>query len=505
MATSPTPLRRAAEVSAITSLPTLNILPNLAAVATHTAQLTGRAQQRDLLQRRAHRLTHIGHISKDVLICFVCAMAAFSVVPAPQHLISHGAEVWSALYAAVTALIFQNSSWYRTSAWDRMVPKAKSAVKSTFLASGVTLFLIWVFGQPAMIGEAIALAGLLSAGALVLWIWLERTAVSRRFERGDAVRNVVIVGAGSLAQAVAKHLQSYPWLGYKFCGFVDDHSYSDVATLGHIDGLENIVRSEYVDEVFVAAPGRTELIKRAIEKAQALRCNVKVIPEAFDGLQWAPFEYVGGLPVCAVHREPIPALGLALKRGIDLFASSLASILLLPVLAAISAAIKLDSPGPVLYRSYRIGKKGRKFVFLKFRTMVTNADALKSQYMGINEREGPCFKLSHDPRVTKLGAWLRRYSLDELPQLWNVIMGDMSLVGPRPHPVDDFQRYNLEHRRRLDITPGISGLWQVTARTDPSFQKCMEFDLQYIENWNLWMDFTILLKTVPAVLKGSGE
>jgi lipopolysaccharide/colanic/teichoic acid biosynthesis glycosyltransferase len=125
--------------------------------------------------------------------------------------------------------------------------------------------------------------------------------------------------------------------------------------------------------------------------------------------------------------------------------------------------------------------------------------------MAANEREGPVFKLSHDPRVTPLGAWLRKYSLDELPQLWNVIMGDMSLVGPRPHPVDDYQRYDPEHRQRLNITPGISGLWQVTARTDPSFQKCMDFDIQYIENWNLWMDFTILLKTVPAVLKGSGE
>jgi lipopolysaccharide/colanic/teichoic acid biosynthesis glycosyltransferase len=144
-------------------------------------------------------------------------------------------------------------------------------------------------------------------------------------------------------------------------------------------------------------------------------------------------------------------------------------------------------------------------VFLKFRTMVSNADALKSQYMAANEREGPVFKLSRDPRITPLGAWLRKYSLDELPQLWNVIRGDMSLVGPRPHPVDDYQRYNLEHRQRLNITPGISGLWQVTARTDPSFQKCMDFDIQYIENWNLWMDFTILLKTVPAVLKGSGE
>jgi exopolysaccharide biosynthesis polyprenyl glycosylphosphotransferase len=456
-------------------------------------------------QRRAKRLTHVGHISKDLLICFVCAMCSFSVVPAPKYLISHGSAVWSALFATVTVLVFQNSSWYRTSIWEKMVPKGSSAVKGTFLSTVLILLLIWISGQPAMIGEAIALAALLSAGAFALWARLEQQAIEWRFARGDAVRNVVIVGAGPLGQAAAKHLQSQPWLGYKFRGFVDDASFSDVSTLGCLDAMPSIVRSEYVDEIFIAAPGRPELVKRAIDHAQELHRDVKIIPEAFDGSHWSPFEYVGGLPVCSVHREPIPALELALKRGIDLVFSALAGILLLPVFAAIAAAIRLDSPGPILYRSYRIGKRGRKFVFLKFRTMVSNADALKSQYMGVNEREGPVFKLSHDPRVTRLGAWLRKYSLDELPQLWNVIMGDMSLVGPRPHPVDDYERYNLEHRRRLDITPGLSGLWQVTARTDPSFQKCMDFDIQYIENWNLWMDFTILLKTVPAVLKGSGE
>jgi len=137
--------------------------------------------------------------------------------------------------------------------------------------------------------------------------------------------------------------------------------------------------------------------------------------------------------------------------------------------------------------------------------MVANADAIKQQYMGMNEREGPFFKLSNDPRVTRVGSWLRKYSLDELPQLWNVLLGHMSLVGPRPHPVDDFLKYSLEHRRRLDITPGITGMWQVSARRDSSWQKNMEFDLHYIEHWSLWLDFKILWKTLPAVLEGSGQ
>jgi lipopolysaccharide/colanic/teichoic acid biosynthesis glycosyltransferase len=198
-------------------------------------------------------------------------------------------------------------------------------------------------------------------------------------------------------------------------------------------------------------------------------------------------------------------LGLAVKRVLDVMGSALGLLLLWPLFALIALAIKLDSSGPVFYRSPRVGKKGRKFTCYKFRSMVSNADALKAALRHRNERQGPTFKISHDPRVTRLGGWLRKYSLDELPQLWNVLTGDMSLVGPRPHPTDDFAQYSLEHLRRLDVTPGITGLWQTSARRDPSFERNLALDLEYIENWNLWLDFRILLKTIPAVVAGHGE
>jgi lipopolysaccharide/colanic/teichoic acid biosynthesis glycosyltransferase len=165
----------------------------------------------------------------------------------------------------------------------------------------------------------------------------------------------------------------------------------------------------------------------------------------------------------------------------------------------------LDSPGPVLYSALRVGKKGRKFQCYKMRTMVEAADAQKERLRAKNERNGPFFKMENDPRVTRCGRWMRKYSIDELPQLVNVLRGEMSLVGPRPHPVDDYERYTLEHLRRLDVKPGVTGQWQVQARRDPSFDTTMTLDLDYIENWSLRKDLGILLKTIPAVMRADGS
>lgn len=199
-----------------------------------------------------------------------------------------------------------------------------------------------------------------------------------------------------------------------------------------------------------------------------------------------------------------PSLGQWLKRIMDVALSALALIALSPVMLIIAMAIRLESRGSLIYRSARAGKNGRRFDCYKFRTMIDGSDELQEELRSLNERRGPFFKISDDPRITRLGRFLRKYSLDELPQFWNVVKGEMSLVGPRPHPVEDCQRYSPEDCRRLDAKPGITGLWQVLARTDPSFDVCMVLDLSYIEKWSLWLDCEILLKTVPAVLAGEG-
>lgn len=206
-----------------------------------------------------------------------------------------------------------------------------------------------------------------------------------------------------------------------------------------------------------------------------------------------------------LRARPILVTGLLVKRITDLLLSAIGVLLLWPCLLAIALAVKLESAGPVIYASLRVGKKGQKFVCYKFRTMVDGADGLKDFLRPFNERQDPFFKIADDPRVTRLGRFLRKYSLDELPQLWNVLKGHMSLVGPRPHPVDDYARYRPEDHRRLDLKPGITGLWQVTARRNPSFETCLELDLEYMRHWSLLLDYKILLLTVPTVLSGDGE
>ena len=276
--------------------------------------------------------------------------------------------------------------------------------------------------------------------------------------------------------------------------------------LGKVEDLSRIAKAEFLDEVFITIPSERELVKRIAAEARQNRLDVKVVPELYDGLAWnAPLHHIGDFPVMELHWRAIPNLELALKRMLDAIFSSLMLILCLPVLAVLATWIKFDSLGSVFYRSRRVGKKGRVFTCYKLRTMVSNADDLKESLRIRNEREGPCFKIENDPRLTRVGKFLRRYSLDELPQLWNILKGDMSLVGPRPHPIDDFERYSLEHRRRLDVKPGLTGLWQVTARQDPSFETNLELDLKYIEHWNLALDFRILLQTLFIVAKGTGS
>jgi exopolysaccharide biosynthesis polyprenyl glycosylphosphotransferase len=240
-------------------------------------------------------------------------------------------------------------------------------------------------------------------------------------------------------------------------------------------------------------------------EAHQLRLGSKIVPDLYDGLGWsAPLHKLGGFPIMDLNWQPIPVVGLLIKRTLDILISSLALIILAPFLALLAILIRIDSEGRVLYVADRVGLKGKTFRCYKLRTMVSDADLQKAKLRSENERVGPFFKMENDPRITRVGRWLRKYSFDELPQLWNVLRGDMSLVGPRPHPVDDYERYSIEHLRRLDVSPGLTGLWQVTSRSDPSFETSMALDLEYIENWSLGLDLAILVKTIPAVLRAEG-
>jgi exopolysaccharide biosynthesis polyprenyl glycosylphosphotransferase len=284
-------------------------------------------------------------------------------------------------------------------------------------------------------------------------------------------------------------------------GFLDNNDALDPRVLGGIEDLAEVARTQFIDEIIVPLPLQPEQVRTVVLEALRNHLDIRLVPELLEAYT---SDMSIAVPVLPLHEEPIPEFGLLIKRALDVVLATVVLFAILPVLISISILIRIDSSGPVLYRAARVGKKGRKFLCWKFRTMVRDADGSKEPLRERNERTGPLFKVKKDPRITRVGAVLRRYSLDELPQLWNVIRGEMSLVGPRPHPVDDYQRYGLQDLRRLDVTPGITGLWQVRARRDPSFYRNMQLDLEYIECWSLWLDIKILVQTLGAVLMGTG-
>jgi exopolysaccharide biosynthesis polyprenyl glycosylphosphotransferase len=290
-----------------------------------------------------------------------------------------------------------------------------------------------------------------------------------------------------------------------FCGFVDDHRRSVPGWLGTSHDLPRILKEYFIDEVYFTPDASRDLILNVALQARQERISVKVVPDLYEGLALgAGVTHIGNVPVLELNHQPIPAFEFFIKRLIDLTIATSLFVLSLPVLLLAALAIQLDSPGPVVYTAWRVGRKGRKFRFYKLRTMISDADAYKDKLRSMNLRKGATFKIAQDPRITRVGRFLRRFSIDEIPQLLNVLKGDMSMVGPRPHPLDDYNQYELGDLRRLDVLPGITGLWQISARHDPSFATNVLLDLEYIENWNIWLDIKILLSTVPEILKGSG-
>jgi exopolysaccharide biosynthesis polyprenyl glycosylphosphotransferase len=353
----------------------------------------------------------------------------------------------------------------------------------------------------------IVMIGLVTVG-LGLRRFAYRTLMYRRFERGLGKRNVLIVGTGEEAHALRRHLERIRHLGYTFKGFICTEERTPVAgdVLGTMDTLFQHARKEFVDEIFMASPCDPEVVRDAVEKARIQGIDLRLIPDLCGGLAWSNgVEYIGQFPTIPLHRGRVPELALVLKRITDVVFSALSLLLLAPVLIGIAIAIKLDSPGPVFYLCDRIGKKARVFRCIKFRTMVSDAEMLRAELMERNERDGVLFKVKDDPRITRVGRWLRKYSLDELPQFLNVLRGEMSVVGPRPPLASEVQEYKLDHLRRLDVTPGITGLWQVQGRQDPSFDSYVSMDVNYIENWSLWLDFKIVVRTVGVILAGTGS
>ena len=409
-------------------------------------------------------------------------------------------------YAALVVLSCAGQDLYRTPRDRGVLEESLMVFKAVSLATAVLVLFVFGFGARSMTRICVLALGLFTGATLSGWRYLKRRMILNRTVRGIGVSRVLIVGAGTAGRTLAASLETNLSLGCKVCGFLDDQFSPDPLILGGLNDLRRVVAEQFIDAIFLTPPIDREVVKESVLVARELRLGLKVVPDLYDGIGWrAPVHAVGGFPVMQLNENPIPELGVAVKRIIDVGMAASGLLLTAPLLGVLAALVRLDSPGGAFYPAVRVGYKGRKFYCWKLRTMFVDADSQKEALRERNERAGPWFKMKNDPRVTPVGRWLRRFSLDELPQLWNVLRGEMSMVGPRPHPVDDFNRYKPEHLRRLDVKPGLTGLWQVTARQNPSFETNLALDLDYIENWSLRLDLEILFRSLAELLSGSGE
>jgi exopolysaccharide biosynthesis polyprenyl glycosylphosphotransferase len=380
-------------------------------------------------------------------------------------------------------------------------------IKSVCLASFVVIILVYLMKVQNFPRSVFMSSVGLIAASLSLWRILKKIFVDYIVARGYNNLNVLIVGAGKVGSILAQEINKRPGFGLRIIGFLDDFKVGqmigNVKVAGKIEDLESIVKREFVSKIFITIHHDGQVFLKILEQAKELGLAVRVVPQGFEFMAKDLVQYnIGIVPILAYSDEK--GYRQRGKRLFDIIVSGTALLLLLPVFAAIAILIKLDSQGPVFYKSRRYGRRGEMFNMFKFRSMVYNADDLLKDLKAKNEVDGPIFKMRNDPRMTKLGAFLRKYSLDELPQILNVFMGDMSLVGPRPLPVDQVEKEDFQQLKRLEVRPGITGLWQIRGRSDVSFARLVKWDVWYINNWSFGLDVYILLQTLPVVLKGRG-
>ncbi len=354
----------------------------------------------------------------------------------------------------------------------------------------------------------LAMLATLGGGRFVI-NWLRH----RQWARGRELERVLVVGGTGLARQVMENLRDRPALGYDLVGYVADppaggaeSEPTDTPHLGTLDQLPHEVARRRAERVIVALPfWENHRLPEVVATCHQLGIAFQVVPDFYElSFDRVTIQELRGVPLIGLRENVITGWNYALKRALDVGLVLLTAPLWGLLSLVIMLAIRLDSPGDVVFRQTRIGRNGRPFEFLKFRTMVENAEALKASLMDQNEGSGPMFKMRADPRRTRIGTFLRKTSLDEIPQLLNVLRGEMSLVGPRPAVPEEVAQYEPWQRRRLEVTPGCTGLWQATGRSNTTFEEMVRLDIYYAEHWSIGMDLRVLLLTVPAVLLRKG-
>lgn len=384
-----------------------------------------------------------------------------------------------------------------------------SVTKSVVLSSLVVVVAFYVLkleGFPRTI-FIIALSQMIVF--LSIWRVFKRIFVEFLVAGGYNNINALIIGAGKVGVALAQEIEKRPGLGIKVVGFLDDlkGENGDKANgmiLGKISDFASIARRHFVTKMFITIHHDSQAFLKLLEQAKEMGVSVRVVPQGFDLTTGEFYKYNIGLIPILEYSDGQNLRKQAGKRLFDFVFGLLLFIFLIPAFFIIALIIKLDSDGPVLYRSKRYGRNGKIFYMYKFRSMVQDAEKVIDKLRHNNEVDGPIFKIKKDPRITPVGCILRRSSLDELPQILNVIRGDMSLVGPRPLPIEQIEKEDLRQLMRLEIRPGITGLWQIRGRSDISFTRLLKWDIWYINNWSFWLDLNILYLTIPVVIKAKG-
>ncbi|WP_058485664.1 sugar transferase [Defluviitalea phaphyphila] len=349
-------------------------------------------------------------------------------------------------------------------------------------------------------------------------LWLDKIFIKlfwkSIFIRKTYHEKVIVVGTEDRAEQFGKYIETRPDLMIDIIGYVqvednkNNKKINDDKILGKIENLIDIIKENVVDEVVFALP-RDYIgnIEEYILDCESMGITVHMVMDLYDlKIAKTTVETIGTFPVLTFYTVGFTPIELALKRIIDILGAIVGLIITGMVSIFIIPAIKLESPGPAFFSQYRVGRNGRKFKFYKFRSMYQDAEERKKELMKYNEMKGHMFKMKDDPRITKVGKFLRSTSLDELPQFWNVLKGDMSLVGTRPPTVDEVKNYEIYHRRRISIKPGLTGMWQASGRSDINdFEEVVKLDVEYIDNWSILLDIKILFMTVFSVLKRKGS
>jgi exopolysaccharide biosynthesis polyprenyl glycosylphosphotransferase len=385
------------------------------------------------------------------------------------------------------------------------------------LAGSVSWFLflgaLFLFDYPSTTRLPAIYFGVLDLVLLIVFHISLRAILRYLRSHGYNLKKVLIVGAGEIGQYVASVLIDHPWTGFKVVGFLDDdpsiqgQSVLSIPILGTLGKIRQIVSTlEFHDEVIIALPpNHKSSVQEIIPEIEDIPVNVRVTPDLYTPDFIRPHvEDLWGIPLLGIRQSGITTPYAAAKRVIDLFGALLCLIVLSPVMLLAAILIKIDSKGSILFIQQRVGENGKTFRMIKFRTMVEGSEEMLPELVDINTLEEPVFKIKNDPRVTRIGHFLRRTSIDEIPQFINVLKGEMSLVGPRPEEAVVVKRYNSWHRKRLLAKPGLTGPAQITGRADLTLKDRVQLEIDYINNYSFLIDVKILLKTIPVVIKGDG-